>query len=242
MNPGEDKRSKLATGVYEALKTVVGSENISDGIDGRSKADVIVKPGSAEEVSSIISIGRKNGTKVYSCNNPSWNTDGTPAAGGILVDLSRINFAPKIDTVSQSVRVGAGTRWNKLIEAVEKEGFTLGSYPFDRSSSVGSWTVTNGVGFGAYKYGSSKDNVLSLRVVTEDAAVIETGYDKIGSYMSGYNLNQLFSASEGTLGIVVEATLKIHPAGINRLAAYEFPSLDAIQTAIKKVVQHPSVK
>ncbi|MDR3282108.1 MAG: FAD-binding oxidoreductase [Candidatus Methanoplasma sp.] len=242
MSPGDIKSSKLTSGVIEALQQAVGKENV-EVCDGKCNGSwACVKPENAKEVSKIILIGKKNGAKVVSSNNPSWAVDGTPADGGIFVDLSKFSPKPKVDPVSLSVRVGAGTDLKTVAEAVAEKGFTLGSHPADPSFQIGRWAVTDGVGFGSYKYGSSKDNVLSLRVVTDEGAVIETGYDDIGAYMSGYNLNDLFAASEGTLGVVVEATLKIHPKGIDRLVAYRFESAFDMQSAFNEIAQHPSVK
>jgi len=179
---------------------------------------------------------------VVSSNNPSWAVDGTKfAGGGVLIDLSKMNKIIKIDPVAMTVRVGAGCTFKDLAEACSDAGFTLGSFPFNKAAMVGSWAVSNTVGYGTYKYGNSKDNIVNLQVVTEEASVIETGYDSIGYYMSGYNLTQMFSASEGTLGIVTEATLKLTPKGINRMCAYSFESLGKMQEAVTKIVQHPSI-
>ncbi|MDR3205809.1 MAG: FAD-binding protein [Candidatus Methanoplasma sp.] len=241
MSSGDIGSSKLTSGVIETLRQTIGAGvEVCDGKCNGSWA--CVKPKNAEEITKIILIGKKNSVKVVSGNNPSWAIDGSPADGGIFVDLSEFNPEPKIDAESLSVRVGAGADVGAVIKAVAKEGFTLGSYPADRSSQIGKWAVTDGVGFGSYKYGSAKDNVLNLRIVTDEGNVIETGYDNIGAYMSGYNLNNLFAASEGTLGVVIEATFKIHPKGTDRLAAYQFESAFDMQSAFNAIAQHPSIK
>ncbi|MCL2295733.1 MAG: FAD-binding oxidoreductase [Methanomassiliicoccaceae archaeon] len=243
MNSADENRSEGIANAIEALKVAIGNENVKTCDGGCCGADICVTPSSAADVSKTIAIAKKNKVKVVSSNNPSWTIDGTEfAKGGVFIDLSKMNEIIKIDPVAMSVRVGAGCTFKVLAEACSKEGFTLGSYPFDRTSSVGSWVVTNGVGYGTYKYGNSKDNVLNLQAVAEDASVIETGYDEIGYYMSGYNLTQMFAGSEGTLGVVTEATLKLIPKGINRLCAYQFESIDKMQEAIKSIVQHPSIR
>ncbi|MDR1690543.1 MAG: FAD-binding oxidoreductase [Candidatus Methanoplasma sp.] len=245
MNSVNENKPESIAEVVEAVRMAIGNENVKvcDGGCGCGDAGVCVTPKNADEVSKVVAIAKKNNVKVVSSNNPSWATDGTRhAKGGVLIDLSKIDGIVKIDAVSMSVRAGAGCDFKTLIEACEKEGFTLGSYPFDRSSTVGSWVVANGIGYGTYKYGNSKDNVINLQAVVEDASVVETGYDDIGYYMSGYNLTQLFSGSEGTLGIVTEATLKLSPKGIKKLLAYEFSSIDDMQKAITGIVQHPSIK
>ena len=240
MNSADENKPESVANVVEAIRTEIGKENVKECGGG---AAVCVTPSNVADISKIVAIARKNKVKVVSSNNPSWAVDGTECAkGGVLIDLSKLDKIIKIDPVSMSVRVGAGCRIGVLIEACSKEGFTLGSYPFDRSSAVGSWAVTNGIGYGTYKYGNSKDNVINLQAVAEDASVIETGYDNIGYYMSGYNLTQMFAASEGTLGVVTEVTLKLFPKGINRLFAYQFESIEKMQDALMCIIKHPSIK
>ena len=247
MNCGENT-SKLAVEVLEALQAVVGKENVSvcDSnccSDKKTKAIVCVAPKSAQEVAKIISIANKNEFRVVSSNNPEWAVDGTKyPQGGILVDLSRIDEVVNFDRIAMSVKVGAGCTWKALIDICAKEGFILGSYPTDTSTTVGSWVVANGMGIGSYKNGSAKSNVLNLQVVAADATTLETGYDKIGYYMSGYNLTQLFSGSEGTLGIITMATLKVLPAGVTKAIAYEFPEFKDISKPLQKLVHHASIK
>ncbi|MCL1810750.1 MAG: FAD-binding oxidoreductase [Methanomassiliicoccaceae archaeon] len=243
MNSSSENKPEAVAVVIEAIRTAIGSEKVKICEGGCEGAEVCVAAGSAADVSKVIAIARKNKVKVISSNNPQWATDGTRYTdGGVLIDLSKINNIVKIDPVAMSVRVGAGCVFKDLIEACSKEGFTLGSYPFDRSSTVGSWVTSSGIGYGTYKYGNSKDNVINIQAVTEDASLIETGYDEIGYYMSGYNLTQMFSGSEGTLGVVTEATLKLVPKGINRISPYQFASIEKMQEAITKIVQHPSIK
>jgi len=243
MNSADEGRSEAVASVIDAVKAAIGNENIIICDEGCNVAGVCFTPNSTEDISKIIAIAKKNDVKVVSSNNPSWATDGTKFTGnGVLIDLSKMNRIIKIDPVAMTVRAGAGCTFKVLAEACSKEGFTLGSYPFDKSSTVGSWVVTSTVGYGTYKYGNSRDNIINIQAVTEDASIIETGYDNIGYYMSGYNLTQMFSGSEGTLGVVAEATLKLVPKGINRLCAYSFESIEKMQEAFTKIVQHPSVK
>ena len=243
MNSSNENRPEAIANFIEAAKNMVGNENVKLCEPAGGEGAVCVTPNNTEDVTKIITIAKKYEVQVVSSNNPSWTIDGNKNDGkGVFVKLSKLSKIIKIDPVSMTVRVEAGCSFENLIEECSKAGFSLGSYPFDRTASVGSWAVSNDIGYGSYKFGSSKDNVANLKVVVADASVIETGYDKIGPYMSGYNLTQMFAASEGTLGIVTEATLKLYPKGVNRLAAYSFASIDDMQGALKKIVQHPSVR
>ncbi|MCL2333223.1 MAG: FAD-binding protein [Candidatus Methanoplasma sp.] len=242
MNSAKGNKSEAIANVIDAIGAAIGVEKV-DVCEKCDCAEACVAPSSTEDVSKIVAIARKNNVKVVSSNNPSWAIDGTKCGNSVVfVDLSNINSIIKIDPVSLTVRVGAGCKFETLAGACSEAGFTLGSYPFDWSSTVGAWAVTNGIGYGVYKYGNSRDNVVNIKAVTENAATIETAYDNIGYYMSGYNLTQMFAASEGTLGIVTEVTLKLVPKGVNRRFSFKFESPEKMQEAIKKIVQHPSIK
>ena len=243
MNSADERRSEAVGNVIDAVRAAIGNENVRIYDDKCSGADVCLSPNSTEGVSKIVAIAKKHNVRVISSNNPSWAVDGKKfESGGVFIDLSKLDEIIKIDKVSMTVRVGAGCSFSILAEACSREGYTLGSFPFDKSSAVGSWAVSNTVGYGTYKYGNSKDSIANLKVVTDDGSLIETGYDNIGYYMSGYNLTQMFSASEGTLGVVTEVTFRLTPKGVNRLCAFSFESLDKMQDAFKAIVQHPSVK
>jgi len=242
MNSVDEGRSEAVVNVVDAVRATIGDENIIICEGGCDSTEVCFTPCKAEDISKIIAIAKKYNVTVVTSNNPFRAVDGTKfAGGGILVDLSKMNKIIKLDTVAMTVKVGAGCIFKDLAEACSSEGFTLGSFPFNKAATVGSWAVSNTVGYGTYKYGNSKDNIVNLKVVTEDASIIETGYDNIGYYMSGYNLTQLFSASEGTLGVVTEATFKLFPKGIKKKFAFSFESIGKMQEAFTKIVQHPSI-
>ena len=243
MNSAKENISDAVADVIDAIGAAIGREKTEIKGGEGEKTVASVKPRNAAEVSKIVAIARKNKVRIVSSNNPSWAIDGKKSDGEeVFVDLSDMNNIITLDLVSMTVRVGAGCRFHDLAAACSDAGFSLGSYPFDWSSSVGSWVVTNGIGYGVYKYGNSKDNVVNIQAVAENASIIETAYDNIGYYMSGYNLTQLFAGSEGTLGIVTEVTLKLVPKGINRRLAFKFESIDKMQEALIKIVQHPSIK
>ena len=243
MNSAKENISDAVADVIDAIGAAIGRERTEIKSGEGTQTCASVRPRTAAEVSRIVAIARKNRVRIVSSNNPSWAIDGKKSDGdAVFVDLSDMNGIKKIDPVSMTVRVGAGCKFMDLAGACSEAGFSLGSYPFDWSSTVGSWAVTNGIGYGVYKYGNSKDNVVNIQAVVENASIIETAYDNIGYYMSGYNLTQLFAGSEGTMGVVTEVTLKLFPKGINRRLAYKFESIEKMQEALTKIVQHPSIK
>ena len=239
MNPDNNTKGAVAH-IADKMRGAIGRERVTIC---EGSPCVCVRPKTKEEVAKIVSVAKANKISVTSSNNPSMTMDGmTPIGGKIYIDLSDMCELFNIDKVAMSVRAAAGCPLKTVIEACEKEGFTLGSYPYDRSLPVGAWAVSTMPGYGSYKFGTSKDNIMNIQVVSENSSILETGYDNIGAYMSGYNLTQLFSGSEGTLGVVTAVTLRVYPNEVNRLTAYKFDDRGCMQEAMTKLVQHASVK
>ena len=131
--------------------------------------------------------------------------------GGIVINFSKMNKILKIDSTNMTAVVQPGVILGDLKEAVEK--FNL-FYPPDPSnykvSTIGGSIAQSSGGAKSFKYGTTKDYVLSLKVVTADGNLIELG-SETAKDASGYHLSQLIVGSEGTLGIIIEATLKLIP-------------------------------
>ncbi len=235
--------SKLTAEAVEELQIEFAGKVRPCGSGDEADAGICFVPEDAEDIKSIIAYARRNGHAVVSSNNPAWTLDARKAgSGGIHISLEAFDAVGEVDPVAMSVRVGAAAKWKDVVAAAEAAGFTVGSRPSDLERTVGSWVVTNGVGIGSYKYGSAKDNLLNLRAVTAESLVIETGYDDIGGYMSGYNLTQLFSGSEGTLGVVFEATIGLAPLGAVKPVAYTFPDTGSLGRALREVVHHAGLE
>ncbi len=261
---GDNLSRKVTPEVISKLQEILGAENVNTnemdrmlyghdlaplpkeaGMAFKNMPDVIVRPSTPEQISEIVALAYSTGIAVTPRGNSTWGLGGSmPTDGGILIDMaSKMNKIHYIDKVNMAVKVDAGCTWKNVLEACEKEGFLVGSYPSSfPSATVGAWFSTGGIGIGGYKYGSAKDNVLNLQVVLSDGTIIETGYDKIASNMSGYNLTQLFASAEGTLGVVATVTLRIYPRGIVKPIAYEFDALREAGKPIMDIVNHPSLK
>ena len=240
----EDKQiNKLTADAVEELQTEFAGKFRPCGSGSEAKASICFTPADTDDIKRIIAYARRNGHAVVSSNNPLWTLDAEKAGyGGVYVSLEAFDAVGEVDPVAMSVRVGAAATWKDVVAKAAAAGFIVGSRPSDLERTVGSWAVTNGVGIGSYKYGSAKDNILNIRAVTAESLVIETGYDRIGSYMSGYNLTQLFSGSEGTLGIVTEVTVRLSPAGVTKPVAYTFPDTASLGKALREVVHHAGLE
>ncbi|MCL2607882.1 MAG: FAD-binding oxidoreductase [Methanomassiliicoccaceae archaeon] len=250
--------------IITKLEEAIGKENVSTsemermlyshdlaplpkeaGLAFNNVPDVVVRPKNTEDVSKIVKIAYKSGVAVTPRGASTWGLGGcVPTAAGIVVDFSsKLNDIFEIDEVNMCVKVGAGCTWKKVYDACAKKGLLVGSYPSSfPSATVGGWISTGGIGPGGYKFGTARENILNMEVVTSDGTIITTGYDKVANNMSGYNLNQLFSGAEGTLGLISTVTLRVHPLGTIKPLAYDFENLKEMGGPISEIVRHPSVK
>ncbi len=173
--------------------------------------DVIVFVKTTEEVSKIMLLANKEKIPVTPRGSGTSAVGGALAAkGGILLDLSKMNRILEIDKENGYVVVEPGVICNVLNAALAPTHF----FPPDPGSanlaSLGGMVATNASGNRALKYGTTKHYVLGLEVVLADGRIINTG-SVLGKTSSGYDLTQLFTNAEGTLGIITKVILKILP-------------------------------
>jgi glycolate oxidase len=173
--------------------------------------DAVVFVKTSEEVSKIMSLANKEKIPVTPRGSGTSAVGGALAAkGGILLDLSRMDRILEIDKENGYAVVEPGVICNHLNAALAPTHF----FPPDPGSanlaSLGGMVSTNASGNRALKYGTTKHYVLGLEVVLADGRIIHTG-SVLGKTSSGYDLTQLFTNAEGTLGIISKIILKILP-------------------------------
>ncbi|MGA2465669.1 MAG: FAD-binding and (Fe-S)-binding domain-containing protein [Thermodesulfobacteriota bacterium] len=173
--------------------------------------DVIVFAKTTEEISKIMSLANKEKIPVTPRGSGTSAVGGALAAkGGILLDLSRMDRILEIDKENGYVVVEPGVICNNLNAALAPTHF----FPPDPGSanlaSLGGMVSTNASGNRALKYGTTKHYVLGLEVVLADGRTINTG-SILGKTSSGYDLTQLFTNAEGTLGVITKIILKVLP-------------------------------
>ncbi|MFP3870491.1 MAG: FAD-binding oxidoreductase, partial [Syntrophobacteria bacterium] len=178
---------------------------------------------------------------------------GTSVVGGVepcpdvrpvvTLDLRRMNRVLRIDHESDTARIQAGIKGPELEKHLRANGFTLGHLPQSfEFSTLGGWIATRSAGQNSTKYGKIEHMVISLRMVTP-AGVIDTPV--VPAEAAGPSLLQCLVGSEGTLGIITQALVRLHPIPEDRsFAAYLFPDFAAGMAAARHMMQaelRPSV-
>ena len=174
--------------------------------------DVVVEPESTDEVSKLLAWANRHAFPVTAAGARTGLSGGAlPVKGGMAMSMRRMNRIWSIDTLNHQAVVGPGVITEELSNAAEAHGLMYAVDPASRGTcTIGGNIAENSGGPRAVKYGVTKDWVLNLEVVLADGRVIETGANTLKN-STGYNLTQLMVGSEGTLGIVTKATLKLLP-------------------------------
>ncbi|GBC68737.1 putative FAD-linked oxidoreductase [archaeon HR01] len=197
------------------------------------RPQLVVRPGSVEEISAVMRYCYREGIPV-TVWGAGTSLTGAVVTDRVILDVSRLNKIHRIDTVNYYVHVDAGVILEDLNKELMREGFF---FPPDPASSfictVGGAIAEGAGGLRCVKYGTVKDWVLALKVVLPDGSIVKLG-EPLAKNRAGYNLTQLFVGSEGTLGVIAEAWLKITPipdAPVRRLYAH-FDSWEEAGNAI----------
>ncbi|NCB00888.1 MAG: FAD-binding oxidoreductase [Spirochaetia bacterium] len=172
--------------------------------------EVVVMPQSSEQVASVMRIATKYIIPVTPRGAGSGLSGGAiPIYGGILLSVERMNRIIEIDKENLAVTCESGIITNDLNESLKKEGLFFAGYPMSLETCFLGGNIAENAGGGrAVKYGVTGRYVLALTVVTPSGEIVHLG-GKITKDVSGYDLKQLYIGSEGTLGIITEATIKL---------------------------------
>ncbi len=211
----------------------------SDASYIKGTPDYVVMPCTTAEVSEIVKLAQKHHIPIVARGAGTGLAGGAvPLCGGIVLDMSRMNRILDIDIRNLQVLVEPGLIHADLNRALEPHGFF---FPPDPGSSemctLGGLIANRGSGMRSVKYGTVTDYVLDLEVVMPDGAIIWTG-GRVMKSASGYDLTALMVGSEGTLGIITRARLKIHPLPEARAAVLaHFNELEAAGRTVSAIME-----
>ncbi|MCY7991681.1 glycolate oxidase subunit GlcD [Bacillus haynesii] len=242
----------ISSQVRSQLIEIVSSANYDDSNAGRlvysydatpqfqSMPDAVIAPRSKEEVSQIVKICNTHRIPIVPRGSGTNLCAGTcPTEGGIVLLFKHMNQILEIDEENLTITVQPGVITLDLIHAAEEKGLF---YPPDPSSmkisTIGGNINENSGGLRGLKYGVTRDYVMALEIVLANGDIIRTG-GKLAKDVAGYDLTRLFVGSEGTLGIITEATLKLIPAPETKktvLALYQ--DIDSAAQTVSNIIAH----
>lgn len=173
--------------------------------------DVLIKVTSTEEISAIMGYAYEQEIPVVVRGSGTGLVGAAVAVrGGIMLETTLMNHILELDEENLTVTVEPGVLLMELAQFAEEHGFLYPPDPGEKSATIGGNISTNAGGMRAVKYGVTRDYVRGLTVVLPNGEVVELG-GKIVKNSSGYSLKDLMIGSEGTLGIITKAILKLVP-------------------------------
>jgi D-lactate dehydrogenase (cytochrome) len=208
-----------------------------EGIPDAALPDAVVFPTTNEQIASVVRLCAKRRVPITPFGTGT-SLEGHIAAihGGVTIDLSRMNKILEVSPEALDCRVQAGVTREQLNADLRAHGLF---FPVDpgADASLGGMAATRASGTAAVRYGTMRENVLGLTVITADGQCIRIG-NRARKSASGYDLTRLFVGSEGTLGVITEVQLRLYSSPETVMAAIcQFPSVEAALSVVISVLQ-----
>ena len=234
----------------QALRAICGEERViprdqigedysHDELSGiRKFPDVLVRALFAQEVSQVMKYASSRNLPVTPRGAGTGLVGGSVAIhGGIMLDLSRMNHFLELDEENMTLTLEPGVLLMDVAKYVEPAGLFYPPDPGEKTATIGGNISTNAGGMRAVKYGVTRDYVRGLEVVLPDGEIVNLG-GKVVKNSSGYALKDLIVGSEGTLGIVTKATLRLLPLPKHKISLLvPFPDLPSAIRTVPHIIR-----
>jgi len=240
----------LVVSTIAALETIVGAANISVG-DSINEDDThdealgavpvrpmaVVRPATTAEVAAVAKLANDARVPITARGSGTGLSGAAiPRHGGLLVSFERMAAILEVDTENHTATVQPGVTLEQLDALIAPMGLVYPVFPGENSASLGGNVNTNAGGMRAVKYGVTRQHVLGLEAVLADGEVMRMGGKYVKS-TTGYDLVQLVCGSEGTLALVCEVTIKLHPRLAHSATVLApFATLEEVTRAVPRVV------
>jgi glycolate oxidase len=243
----DDKDVKFLKDLLGEDRVFIGkdiNEDFShDELGGVSKyPDAVVNVLTTEEVSKIMSyayentipvVGRGSGTGLVGSS--------VPIEGGIMINLTQMNKILELDEENLTLTVQPGVLLMDIAKYVEDHDLFYPPDPGEKTATIGGNISTNAGGMRAVKYGVTRDYIRGLEVVMPNGKVLKLG-GKVVKNSSGYSIKDLICGSEGTLGIITKAILKLLPLPKESISLLvPFPNLEKAIDTVPKIIKSKSI-
>lgn len=241
---------KTAAEIAKHFAAVVGADQllVGDAINDDYTHDealtaqptrpaAVLRPAATAEVAAILRVANQHGIPV-TARGAGTGLSGAciPRADGVVVSFERMNRIVEVDEANAVAVVEPGVQLDQLDVELAARNLVYPVYPGEYSASLGGNVATNAGGMRAVKYGVTRHNVLGVEAVLASGEVIRCG-GKLIKTSTGYDLTQLLIGSEGTLGLITQATLRLYPRAAHAATVLApFATLDEVTAAVPKVV------
>ena len=236
--------------LIDRLRATLGPGGVLEGpdaSDARDRAEArslraqlglptaVLRPQSTAEVSTILRAANEARCPIVPWGGCTGLVDGAYAEGALALSLERMDAIEEIDTANRVTRVQAGCTLQAVCEATEERGLIL---PLDLgargSATIGGVIATNAGGNRVLRWGMTRDMVLGLEMVLADGTVV-SALNSLIKNNAGYDVKQLFIGSEGTLGVVTRAVLRLRPLPISQnVALLSVAAFDRLPSVLRR--------
>lgn len=203
-----------------------------------SMPEVMVEVLNTEEVSKVMKHAYENNIPVVARGSGTGLVGASvPIHGGIMINMTKMNKIKELDENNLTLTVEPGVMLMEISKYVEDRDFFYPPDPGEKTATIAGNINTNAGGMRAVKYGVTRDYVRGLEVVLPNGEILKVG-GKVVKNSSGYSIKDLLCGSEGTLGVVTEATLKLLPLPKKVVSLLiPFPNLDLAISTVPKVIK-----